>query len=125
MTIRYHRAALTILASLIAASIACSQRSAMEDEPAPIGIETSQLRVTLENRTGMPVSNVSVELIGTTVFTATHPRIESGAKHHVPLNLFRGRDGTPFDLRVARPRTVKVRCVGPDGTVFNAEARWR
>jgi hypothetical protein len=92
------------------ALVGCSG-SAASDEQALIGVETSQFSVVIENKIGMPLTDVQVAILpvgGVTQFTKMAGRLDNGEKREIGLAGFFGRDGTPFSLRVVRPKTVRV-----------------
>jgi hypothetical protein len=99
-----------------------------EDGNAPIGIQTSQLSIVIENRVGMPLTDVDVAILpigGATEFKKFVGRMENAEKKDLALGGFYGRDGTTFSLRVVRPRAVRV--TGKDLTAkpYSVEARWQ
>jgi hypothetical protein len=82
---------------------------------AQIDVQTSQLSVLVENKVGMPLVDVEVAILpvgGNTQFTKFAGRLENAEKRDISLSSFSARDGTPFSLRVVRPRAVRV--VGKD-----------
>src|SRR6266850_2129037 len=92
------------------ALVGCSG-SAATDEQSLIGVETSQFSVVIENKIGMPLTDVQVAILpvgGVTQFTKMAGRLDNGEKREIALGGFYGRDGTPFSLRVVRPKTVRV-----------------
>jgi hypothetical protein len=95
---------------------------------APIRIENSQMFVTVENRSGLALRDVQVRIIpvgGTTEFIASVYRLENGEKRDFPLSAFRGRDGTPFNLRVVRPKSVKVSGTDINNKTIEVETAWK
>lgn len=113
---------------LVALLGSCSRGGSEGNEEAALTVETSSMWVTVGNRAGMPVTDMTVEIIpmgGATVYSTTYYRLEDTNTHDFPLNEFRGRDGTPFNLRVARPKSVRVTCKGVDGKPHTIEVPWR
>ncbi len=93
----------------------------------PIEVEISQFSITVGNRSGTAISDVRLEVFPAgrqMVFSATHYRLESNADKEFSMNDLRGSDGTPFNLRVHNPRTVRVTAVGIDGTAHEVELDW-
>ena len=41
------------------------------------------------------------------------------------LGDFSGRDGTPFSLRVVKPKSVEVKGTGADGKTYEVSIPWR
>ncbi len=95
---------------------------------APIGVQTSQLWVTVENRAGMALTDLVIEIIpaGSQVaYTARHWRLESGEKRDFAAANFTSRDNTPFNIRVSRPRAVRVTGKDVTGKVVQVEVPWK
>ena len=93
----------------------------------PIELEISQFSITVANRSGTAIANVKLEVIpvgAQTIFSATHYRLESNADKDFSYNDLRGSDGTPFNLRVHKPRTVRVTANGVDGAEHELEMPW-
>ena len=79
-----------------------------------VGLMTSSMFVTVENRAGGPLLDVRLAIKpigGVTEFTKLITRMEAGEKRNISLRDFGGRDGTPFNLRVVRPKEVNVTAV--------------
>ena len=91
---------------------------------AAVGIEVAQTYVTLENRTGSPLVEGQLEIRPVGIlppFKALLPRIETGAKREIPLNAFRGNDGSPFSRQITRARSVRVTAKDVTGKVYENE----
>jgi len=99
---------------------ACSgSESSAQNQPAQdqaqIDVQTSQLSVLVENKVGMPLVDVEVAIVPVgngTPFMKFAGRLENAEKRDISLSSFSARDGTPFNLRQVRPKTVRV--VGKD-----------
>lgn len=90
-------------------------------------LSTSQLYVTLSNRTGSSLLDVTIEVEpigGATVFTSRYPRMEPGERKNFPVQEFRGDDGTPLNLRVTKPRAVSVTAHNQNDEQFAMRAPW-
>jgi hypothetical protein len=99
-----------------------------QDGNAVIGIQTSQLSIVIENKVGMPLTDVDVAIVpinGATEFKKFVGRIENAEKKDLALGGFYGRDGTTFNLRVVRPRAVRVTGKDLNAKPYNVEARWQ
>lgn len=109
------------------ASSACSGGSAEQPASTEIGVETSQLFVTVENKAGAPLVNVSVAIqaVGGQSFSRLLPRLENGEKRDISLSDFSGRDGTTFNLRVVKPKTVRVTADDVASKKYDVEVQWR
>lgn len=114
----------------VATAPGCSAGGAADEggaAEAPFEVEVSQLYITVTNRSGGPLLGVRIEITPAgraTVFTATQGRIESGERRNFALGSFRGRDGTPFNLRVHRPKAVTVTAKSVMGAEFRREVPW-
>lgn len=76
-----------------------------------IGIETSNMFVTVVNNAGAPIQDVQVAIqpVGSVLkFTSTLSRMENGERRDISLAQFRGNDGTTFTPRIYRPKQVSV-----------------
>lgn len=116
------------LSAVTALAAACSPGSAERAAAdAPMLVETSQTFVTFHNRAGLTLADVSIVIVpyGPGEFTRLLPRVESSGKRQIPLNEFRGRDGTPFNLRVVRPKAIRVRAQDTTGKTYELEVPWR
>lgn len=107
----------------------CSEEgsAARVAEDAPVFVELSQTFVTLQNRSGLPLAEVSITIVphGPTEFTRLLSRVENSGKRQVPLTEFRSRDGTPLNLRVVRPKSVRVRAQDVAGKSYELEVPWK
>lgn len=95
---------------------------------APIGIENTQMFVTVENRSGLALRDVQVRIVpmgGGTEFIASVYRLENGEKRDFPVGNFRGRDGTPLNLRVVRPKSIKVSGTDINNRTIEVETAWK
>jgi hypothetical protein len=114
------------LTGLALAACSSSEPSAQND--APIGVQTSQLSVIVENKVGMPLLDVEVAIVpvgGATQFTKFFSRMENAEKRDIELASFHGRDGTPFSLRVVRPKTVRVKGKDLNNKVHQVDVPWK
>ena len=90
---------LVALTGLALAACAATESPAQNQTPsaqnqAQIDVQTSQLSVLVENKVGMPLVDVEVAILPV-----------GGIMQYTK---FAGRDGTPFNLRMVRPKTVRV-----------------
>jgi hypothetical protein len=117
---------LVVLSVLLAG---CSDSGvASQDANAPIKIEISQMYVTVRNESGLALNDVTVGIVPvgrTTVFSKFIGRLESAQSRNVMLGELVGRDGTPFNLRVVKPRHVEVKGKDVNGKDYNVELAWR
>jgi hypothetical protein len=95
---------------------------------APIGVQTSQMFVTVENRAGLPLLDINVAIVPvgrSTEFKVFQGRMENSEKRDFPLGDFSGRDGTPFSMRVVKPRSVKVTAKDMNNKTYEVEVPWQ
>ena len=109
---------------------ACSSGAPVQaqDDNAAIGIQTSQLSIEIVNRVGMPLTEVDVSIVpigGATEFKKFIGRMENAEKKDLALGGFFGRDGTTFNLRVVKPRAVRVTGKDLNGKAYTVESAWR
>jgi hypothetical protein len=120
----------TVFAGATALAVVACAAGGPADQPqnAPIAIQTSQLSVVIENKVGMPLTDVDVVILpigGATEFRKFVGRMESAEKRDLSLGGFYGRDGTTFNLRVVRPKAVRVTGKDLNAKAYNVEAPWR
>ena len=97
-------------------------------ENAPLRVETSQMFITVENRSGLALRDVKIEIVPTsrsTEFSILLPRLENAEKRDFPLGNFRGRDGTPFNRLVVKPKAVKVSGSDINNKIVSVEVPWK
>jgi hypothetical protein len=109
---------------------ACSSGAPVQaqDGNAAIGIQTSQLSIEIVNRVGMPLTDVNVSIVpvgGATQFKKFIGRMENAEKKDIALGGFFGNDGTTFNLRVVKPRLVRVTGKDLTGKDYTVESAWR
>jgi hypothetical protein len=118
----------SLLAVALFFSACAGQSNAGQDANAPIKIETSQMFVTVKNDSGMALNDVSVAIVPmgrTTLYTEFIGRMESAETRKIMLGDFNGRDGTPFSLRVVKPKAVQVKGMDIGGKAHEAEVGWK
>ena len=118
-----------LLVGLTLSLASCSGEGvASQDPDAPVKILTSSMYVTVRNESGLALNDVTVAIIPmgrTTVFNKFLGRLENAESRNVMLGDFIGRDGTPFSLRVIKPRSVEVKGKDVRGEEHTAEVPWR
>jgi hypothetical protein len=118
-----------LLVAIASLAVGCSERgAASQDANAPIKVETSQMYVTVHNNSGLALNDVSVAIIPlgrSTVYNKFLGRLENAESRNLMLGDFYGRDGTPFSLRVAKPRSVEVKGKDVKGQTHAVEVAWR
>jgi len=76
----------------------------------------------------MPLTDVDVSIVpvgGATEFKKFVGRMENAEKKDIALGGFFGRDGTTFNLRVVKPRAVRVTGKDLTGKAYTIESAWR
>ena len=96
-------------------------------DDAPIRVETTQLFVTIENRAGGALLDISVAIlpVGFPPFTRLISRLENAEKRDLSLSDFTSRDGTTFNLRLVRPKTVRVTATDLTNKKYEVEVPWK
>jgi hypothetical protein len=116
-----------VSAIALIASACSGNPESVQAANAPIGIETSQMFVTIENKAGLTLLNLSVAIqpAGAPAFTHLIYRMENAEKRDVPLRDFSSRDGTTFNLRLVKPKTVRVTATDVTNKAYDVQAPWR
>jgi hypothetical protein len=118
---------LGVVAVAVLASACSEQGSAAEqDANAPIRINVAQTFIGIENRAGLPLTDVRlvVEVYGGTEYVHLVPRVENAERRDVMLNALASRDGTPFRRSFVRPKAVRVTASDPVGRRYEVERPW-
>jgi hypothetical protein len=118
---------LIVAAGIVLAGCGRDRETAEAATNAPIGIETNQMFVTIENRAGTPLLNVNVTIHapGAPPYTRLITRLESSEKRDISLADFSSRDGTTLNLRMLTPRSVQVTGTDLTNKKYEAETRWK
>lgn len=131
LTSRRRRSSLALACCLIGCGVlisGCSEQGAAQDANAPVKIETTQMYVTVRNDSGLALNEVAVSIVPAgraTIYNKFVGRLENAESKNIMLGEFYGRDGTPFSLRVARPRSVEVKASDIKGNKYNVEVPWK
>ena len=135
MTWVFRRVVVPLVAAVALGSIltACSNSSASGavgtsgQTDAFVIVDTSSPPViTIENRTAEPLIDVSLSIKGGILtFSDRISRLEANEKRPIRYGDFTSRDGTSFNLRVARPREVAVSARNLEGKTFDATLPWQ
>lgn len=109
------------------AAAACSTAESSGDTS--LVVEVSQDAVTVENRTGTPLTRGEVSVIpyGTVPrpYVLVMPRLPIGEKRAFPLTSFRNTDGTRFMRNAAKGRRVRVTAQDVGGKTYQREVPFR
>ena len=82
--------------------------------------------VTLRNDSGAPLNDVTVSIVPVgrqTIYNKFIGRLENSESRNVMLGDFLGRDGTPFSLRVVKPRSVELKGKDVKGKDYSDRSR--
>lgn len=92
-----------------------------------IGVQTSASYVTIENRAGLPLLDVTVTVKSTSgvSFTKSLSRLESSAKRDLSLAEFRGNDGTTYSPQFHKAREVLVTATDLVGKKYDVAVPWK
>ena len=118
----------SLFVALALLTAGCSEQSAAQDANAPVKILTSQMYVTVRNESGAPLNEVSVAIVPIgrqTIYNKFLGRLENSESRNIMLGEFFGRDGTPFSLRVVKPRSVEIKGKDVKGKDYSAEVAWK
>ena len=81
--------------------------------------------ITVQNRTAQPLIDVSIAIkSGMLTFTDRVSRLEANERRPIRQGDFTSRDGTSFNLRVARPKTIAVTAKNLDGKQYETTLPW-
>jgi hypothetical protein len=90
----------------------------------PLGVTFSQMYLTIENRTGVPIVEGELQIVPRGVmapFRTRLPRIEGSQKRELPYSQFLSRDGTPFRRGLTRTRNVRIIATDVTGKKYEQE----
>ena len=119
---------LTLAGAMGLTVIACSSnKETVHAQNAAIDIQMSPFSVTVENRSGLPLNdlNVAILSVGGLPYTDLIARMEVAEKRELSFRDFSARGGTPFSLRVARPKSVRVRARDIANKEYEVEVPWK
>jgi len=119
--------ALVVGALCLVISACSGSGTTASGDSASIGVTTSSMFVTIENKAGLPLLDVNVSIIPVgraTEYTRFVGRLENAEKRDIALGDFNGKDGTPFSLRVVRPDGVHVVAKDMNSKSYEVQAPW-
>ena len=116
----------TVVSALMSAG--CSEQSSADRLPAdsPVLIDVSQAFVTIQNKAGMALGEVSISIATYTPveYTKRMPRMENNEKRQISLGDFRSSDGTPFSPGRVRAKSLRLRAKDIVGKSYDIEVPW-
>src|SRR4051812_46985489 len=119
---------LALAAATVSQAACASDKETLQAQAADasIGIETGQLFVTIENRSGGPLVDLTLTVqTPSAPYTYMISRIEAGQKRDVAVSSFSSRDGTGLNLRLIRPRNVKATAKDLINKSYEAQVTWK
>jgi hypothetical protein len=92
-----------------------------------VTVDTSSLPlIVVQNRTPQPLVDVNITIkSGILSFTDRISRLEVNERRQIRQGDFTSRDGTSFNLRVARPREIAATGKNLEGKTFDATLPWQ
>jgi hypothetical protein len=120
--------AFTLVSGMGLTVIACSSnKGTVQAEKAAINIQTSPFSVTVENTSGLPLTNLNVAIlsVGGLPYTDLIARLEVAEKRELSFRDFSARGGTTFNTRVARPKSVRVTAKDIGNKDYQVEVPWK
>jgi hypothetical protein len=125
---RFPLAVVLALVSLTTFLSGCSEQGSANQTDSALKVQISQMFITVKNEAGIPLSDVTVSIVPqtrTTVYTKYVGRFENAESRDLMLGDFGSRDGTPFSLRVVKPKSVEVKGTGVDGKAYTVTVPWK
>ncbi len=126
---RFPLAVTLTIASLVPFLTGCSEQgSANQGSDSAVKVQISQMFITVKNEAGIPLTDVTVSIVPqtrTTTYTKYVGRFENAESRDLMLGDFGSRDGTPFSLRVVKPKSVEVKATGIDGKTYATTVPWK
>jgi hypothetical protein len=117
-----------VVAGLGITASGCSNQAAEQAAvDSPLGIKVGQSFMTIQNKSGTALTDVTIAIVPVgrqTEYTKFYGRLESTQNFDVSLGDFSGRDGTPFSLRVVKPRSIKIKASTMAGKQYDVELPW-
>jgi hypothetical protein len=92
-----------------------------------VTVDTSSLpMIVVQNRTSQPLVDVNLTIkSGILNFTDRISRLEANERRQIRQGDFTSRDGTSFNLRVARPKEIAATARDLNGKTFDATLPWQ
>ena len=138
MATAFRRAVVLGAAVLVSGYLASSCSSAPSGEAgaaatsgegaAFVAVNISSIFMTVENRAAQPLFDIRIAIKpigGATEYTTLISRMEASEKRTISLGDFHGRDGTPFSLRVVRPKEVSVTAINLTDQKYAMTVPWK
>ena len=93
----------------------------------PLEVQVSQLYITVANKSSSVLTDVRVTLIprGRMVeFSASYSRLEPAQRRNFSYNDLKSEDGRQFNMRLYRPRAVRVTAMDNQKTPYEIVLPW-
>jgi hypothetical protein len=119
--------AAAITAALLTSAACSEQGAAQMPADSPIVLSTQQIMITVQNKAGMPLNTAKLTVVafGNTEFSKTFSRLENGETREVLLTDLYSRDGTPYNARLSKPKTVRLTATDATGKEYTVETPWK
>jgi hypothetical protein len=121
------RTAYALLALGMLASGCAEQGSAARlPDDSPLFLDASAVDVTFQNRTGRALIDITIviEPYGPMEFSKSFTRLENSERRVIPFNQFTSRDGTAFNARFHKGKSVRARAKDTIGETHEVEVPW-
>lgn len=106
----------------------CSEQgSASQAADAPVKVQVSQMFITVKNDAGAALTGVTLSIIPgsiSTPYSTSVARIDIGESRDIMLGAFTGQDGTPFNLRTVKPKSVELKATDANKKTYNVTVPW-
>lgn len=107
----------------------CSESGSAEQLSAssPVSIATQSNAIVIQNKAGMPLSDVKVLLVafGNKQFSTSVGRLDNQESRRVALSELAGSDRATFNPSFTRPKVVRVQATNATGKSFEIETPWK
>lgn len=127
MNLRWTRVAVAVISSTFLLTLGACGGVTEQPEDAPIRVTVAPTFISVENQSGAALSDIEVKIIpygAATEFRVMVYRMGNAEKRDFRLGDFRGGDGTPFNARVVRVKSVVVLGKDMDDNVVQVEVPW-
>ncbi len=107
--------------------VGCAGEEIVPPVDSPVAIEISQLSLTVENVSGLPLTNVTIGIKPGGVrpeYKKVLRRLGSGQQLEIPFQDFQGIDRNPLNLQVVNPRSVHITGTDLNGKAHDVEFPW-
>lgn len=115
--------------ALLLTTTACSQSGSAEgpDPNAPFGVTMKPTAVSIENRSGSALTNVTLTVVpyGKATFSKAIARLDRDERRDINLTDLATDDGARFNAMFTKPKSVRVVASDSTGKQHTVEVPWR